>query len=146
MKQLKSPRFCYSGIIFSHIVCRQINIRRYNAHVVNISFKVIKNATSGNALVKCTDLMSGPKGGGGSLVNLNFVNLHSEIPKTCLMPCTLFPLLNIYMQCIYPSDLPSPGKFFCIRACTQFYFWSMNFALSSIKIKHVSHMIIITIS
>lgn len=99
MKQLKSPRFCYSGIIFSHIVCRQINIRRYNAHVVNISFKVIKNATSGNALVKLHGSHEWPEGGGGSLVNLNFVNLHSEIPKTCLVlyfPCLTYTC-NIYI-------------------------------------------------
>lgn len=143
MKQLKSPRFCYSGIIFSHIVCRQINIRRYNAHVVKISFKVIKNASSGNALVKWTDLMCGPKGG-GVLVNLNFVNLHSEIPKTCLV--LYFPCLTYTCNVYIPRTSLPRENFFCIRACTQFYFWSMNFALSSLKIKHVSHMIIITIS
>lgn len=133
MKQLKSPRFCYSGFIFSHIVCRQTNIRRYNAHVVNISFKVIKNATSGNALVKSTDLMSAPKGGGGcSLVNLNFVNLHSEIPKTCLV--LYFPCLT-YTYNIYIPRTPLPRKTFsAVRACTQFYFLSMKFALSSIKL------------
>lgn len=132
MKQLKSPRFCYSGFIFSHIVCRQTNIRRYNAHVVNISFKVIKNATSGNALVKSTDLMSAPKGGGCSLVNLNFVNLHSEIPKTCLV--LYFPCLT-YTYNIYIPRTPLPRKkFSAVRACTQFYFWSMKFALSSIKL------------
>lgn len=128
MKQLKSPRFCYSGIIFSHIVCRQINIRRYNAHVVNISFKVIKNATSGNALVKSTDLMNAPKGGGGgSLVNLNFVNLHSEIPKTCLV--LYFPCLT-YTYNIYIPRTPLPRKKFSASAhARSFIFgaWNLHF-------------------
>lgn len=126
MKQLKSPRFCYSGIIFSHIVCRQINIRRYNAHVVNISFKVIKNATSGNALVNCTDLLSGPKGG-GSLVNLNFVNLHSEIPKTCLV--LYFPCLTYTCNAYIPRTSLPREKFSASAHARSFIFgaWILHF-------------------
>lgn len=126
MKQLKSPRCCYSGIIFSHIVCKQINIRRYNAHVVNISFKVIKNATSGNALVKCTDLMSGPKGG-GSLVNLNFVNLHSEIPKTCLV--LYFPCLTYTCNVYIPRTSLPREKFSASAHARSFIFgaWILHF-------------------